>query len=244
MNPLLESVSDYATRAGQILRDIGFGVHESQIILALSSVERATVSELSTVTGIHHANLYSVLSALEDRGIVVVVNEDRPKIFEMAPLSHLKEQLSTKVDQLIKDLKSIQKERTSHEVMPTLIYTIRGRAEVEAKFMAMLNKATQHIILVAPDLEMLGTAILDALNIVEERGLDVRMILGENPPIQVNKADIRIKEDTLAVNLVIDSKEALISMPDLSVCGWADNELISFQLEGFLEQTWNIAKER
>ena len=50
MNPSVESVSDYASRAEQLLRDIGFGVHESQIILALSSVERATVSDLSTTT--------------------------------------------------------------------------------------------------------------------------------------------------------------------------------------------------
>ena len=175
---------------------------------------------------------------------MVVVNEDRPKVFEMAPLSHLKEQLSIKVDQLIKDLESIQRERTARKAMPTLIYTIRGRSEVEAKLLAMLRKATQHIMLVAPDLDVLGDAVLDALHSLEDQGLSVRMILGRPSKTQMSRARIRIKEDTLAVDLVIDSQEALISMPDLTICGWTDNELISFQLEGFLEQTWNIAKER
>jgi hypothetical protein len=41
---------------------------------------------------------------------------------------------------------------------------------------------------------------------------------------------------------VVDGAEALIAMPDLSVCGWADNALISLQLEGFLEQTWNMSR--
>ena len=47
----------------------------------------------------------------------------------------------------------------------------------------------------------------------------------------------------MAINLVIDGTEAVISMPDLSVCGWANNALISLQFEGFLEQTWNISKK-
>ena len=81
-----------------------------------------------------------------------------------------------------------------------------------------------------------------ALRSASERGVSIRLIVAEAADIPDCRFEQRIREDTLAVNLVVDGAEALISMPDLSVCGWADNALISLQLEGFLEQTWNMSR--
>ena len=126
--------------------------------------------------------------------------------------------------------------------MPALIYTVRGRSEVIAKMLGMLNKANDRILLSCPDLSFLGDEGLESLQTASTRGVTITAILG----IQYDQDDItleqRIKEEALAINLIVDGEEALISMPDFSVCGWADNALIALQFEGFLEQTWNLAR--
>jgi hypothetical protein len=108
---------------------------------------------------------------------------------------------------------------------------------------SMIERASRNILLVAPDLNDFEEHTLGALNEAAQRGVQIKAILGSEADIEISNFQQRIKEDTLAIDLVIDSVEALISMPDLSICGWADNPLISVQLEGFLEQTWEMSRK-
>jgi sugar-specific transcriptional regulator TrmB len=237
-----ERLENITARAANILRELGFGEHESRVIIALNQLESGTVADLSAATKIHHANLYSVLEGLVERGLVIG-DEGRPRVFQFAPLMHMRDLLSAKVEQLAQDLKLIQSRRRKELETPTLIYTIKGRSEVESKMLNMIARAKQRIVLVAPSLEKLGTLVSSALAAASRRGVTIRAILGERSETDDSSMEQRIKEDTLAVDLVIDSEEALISMPDLSICGWADNPLISLQLEGFLVQTWDLARQ-
>jgi sugar-specific transcriptional regulator TrmB len=237
-----ERLENVTARAGNTLRELGFGEHESRVVIALNQLESGTVADLSAATKIHHANLYSVLEGLIDRGLVIS-DEGRPRVFEFAPLMHMRDLLSAKVEQLAQDLKLVQSRRKKERETPTLIFTIKGRPDVEAKMLSMIARAKQRIMLVAPNLEKLGTTVSSALAAASGRGVAIGAILGESSEIADSSLQQRVKEDTLAVDLVVDSEEALISMADLSICGWADNPLISHQLEGFLEQTWDLARE-
>ena len=107
----------------------------------------------------------------------------------------------------------------------------------------MIARAEDTILLVAPKLDDFGEGVIAALEEAAGRGVKIRSILGIGRDLNIQNFQQRIKEDTLAIDVVIDSEEALISMPDLSVCGWTDNPLISMQLEGFLEQTWQMSKK-
>jgi sugar-specific transcriptional regulator TrmB len=164
-------------------------------------------------------------------------------MYQFAPLAHVEEMFSSKIEQLVQDLKTLQESRRTKDILPALIYTIRGNADVLAKMLAMINRAENTIFLVAPDLDLLGMAIHEHLHQAHMRGVKIRAILGKKPDKSQLKIQYHIKQDTLAIDLVIDSIEALISMPDLSVCGWADNALISMQLEGFLQQSWELTKK-
>jgi sugar-specific transcriptional regulator TrmB len=238
----LKTADEITTRAGTTLRELGFGAHETAVILALNMKESATVSDLADETGIHHANLYLVLDALVGKGYVVL-QEGRPKVYQFAPLSHLKETLISKLKQLFEDLMKLQESRTSTSAVPALIYTIRGNTDVMSKMLSMISRAGETILLVAPKLEDFGEGVISSLEEASGRGVKIRAILGVKSNLKLPHFQQRIKEDTLAIDIVIDSEEALISMPDLSVCGWADNPLISMQLEGFLEQTWQMSKK-
>jgi hypothetical protein len=79
------------------------------------------------------------------------------------------------------------------------------------------------------------------LSSTSKRGVKTKAILAKGPVDVGFNLSQRIKKDSHAFNLVIDGTEALISMPDLSICGWADNTLISLQLETFLLQMWKQA---
>ena len=238
----LKTADEVTSRAGITLRDLGFGAHETAVILALNARECATVSDLSDETGIHHANLYSVLDALVGKGFVVL-QEGRPKVYQFAPLSHLKEALPSKLKQLFEDLLKLQESRVSTTAIPALIYTIRGYSDVVSKMLSMISRAKDTILLVAPELDDFGEGVIAALEEAASRGVKIRSILGTKSDLKIPNFQQRIKVDTLAIDVVTDSEEALISMPDLSVCCWADNPLISMQLEGFLEQTWQMSKK-
>ena len=237
-----KTVEEVSTRASSSLRELGFGAHETAVILALNQLETASVADISIETGIHHANLYTVLDSLIGRGLVVL-HSGRPKKYQFAPLSHFKEMISSKVDQLLHDLQTLQDTRDSKGVIPSLIYTIRGSADVLAKMLAMIDRAKRTIFIVAPELDELGMPVIEHLRDAQQRGVKIRAIFGHVPNDVNLKIQYRIRGDTQAIDVVIDSIEALISMPDLSVCGWADNALISMQLEGFLQQSWELSRK-
>ncbi|MFW9787915.1 MAG: TrmB family transcriptional regulator [Candidatus Thorarchaeota archaeon] len=238
----LKTADEVSIRAGTTLRELGFGAHETSVILALNTRECATVSDLADETGIHHANLYSVLDTLVGKGFVVV-QEGRPKVYQFAPLSHLKETLTSKLKQLFEDLTKLQESRVSTTAVPALIYTIRGTSDIMSKMLSMISRTKSTILMVAPSIDDFGERALQALEDAATRGVKIRAILGTITDRKISNFQQRIKDDTLAIDIVIDSEEALISMPDLSVCGWADNPLISMQLEGFLEQSWQMSKK-
>ncbi len=228
-------------RAMTVLRDLGFGAHEASVIIALNQMASATVSDLHTQTGIHHANLYAVLDGLIARGFVVS-HEGRPKVYQFAPLKHLKDSMNTKLEQLVEDLTQLQEERSSQGAMPALIYTIRGSNDVKAKMLSMIGHAQKRLLISCQSITLLGEDITRALIDASKRKISIRAILATPNELKNLRLQQRIKEEILAINLIMDGSEALIAMPDFSVCGWADNALISLQFEGFLEQAWNIAR--
>jgi sugar-specific transcriptional regulator TrmB len=237
-----KALHEIGSRAQTTLRELGFGAHESEVILALNEMSSGSVSELAAKTGIHHANLYAVLDSLASRGLVVS-HEGRPRIYEFAPIVHLEEMLTAKVSQLLGDLEALQDARESKTEIPALIYTIKGSSDVQAKIYSMIERARDSILIVAPTIESMGLGVRKALNAASNRGVRIQAILGVAVDPAEVKLEQRVKVDTTAIDLVVDSAEALISMPDLSVCGWADNPLISMQLEEFLQQTWHTSKK-
>jgi sugar-specific transcriptional regulator TrmB len=241
-------MSSSTERALNVLRELGFSAYEARVIVALNKLESATVAEISEQTEhpehpkIHHANLYTILDSLIARGLVVSI-EDRPRIYQFSPLQHFKDLLNTKVKQLVHELEKLQKERESKETIPALIYTIKGKSNIESKILQMLSKSKTRIILSAPSLEDFSSAFLSMLSSASNKGVKVKAILAKNPGEIGFILNHRIKKDSHAFNLVVDGMEALISMPDFSICGWADNVLISLQLETFLQQMWKLAKK-
>ena len=46
----------------------------------------------------------------------------------------------------------------------------------------------------------------------------------------------------VAIDLLVDDKAALISLPDYSACGWVDSPQVASHFKQFLELMWNNSK--
>ncbi len=53
---------------------------------------------------------------------------------------------------------------------------------------------------------------------------------------------VGFRKPVLAVDILIDGKESMISMSDYSVCGWVENPVIAKHFKEFLELLWGSSK--
>ena len=66
-----------------------------------------------------------------------------------------------------------------------------------------------------------------------KRGVRVKVIAEPSTRVPEGVEVVR-KPDLLATDVIVDSKQALIASPDLSICGYTDNPFLSSHFEYFL----------
>lgn len=74
-----------------------------------------------------------------------------------------------------------------------------------------------------------------------KRGLKVRLVTDSK--IYLEKVRVRLHKPVLAVDVLVDDKEALISLPDFSACGWVENPAIARHFKEFIELLWRSSKK-
>ncbi len=228
-------------RAVSLLRKLGFSPYESEALVALFKLGPATVSDLHKVTKIPHANLYSVMEKLAERGFVII-SPGRPKIFKAVPPEEVKTELTKTVTELTDILKKIEQESKSTETWE-ILYTIRGQDNVISKIEAMISSCTENLMVVAPSLSIFPQQIFDRLKRASERIADFRIITSDDR-VTISGVHHRIGDGISAIDVITDDHQSLISLPDFSVCGWIENPIITMHFKQFLEQMWSNSKER
>jgi sugar-specific transcriptional regulator TrmB len=66
----------------EVLKDMGLGINESKVYLALIELGRSTVGNISKKCKVHRTNVYDSLRKLESKGIVVASEKDGTKCFD------------------------------------------------------------------------------------------------------------------------------------------------------------------
>lgn len=93
------------------LTALGFTSQEARVYLALLQQPSATGYELAKAAGLQRANVYQVLTALADAGVVARVSDDAPARFVASPpadvLGRIKRQTAQRADSLIADLAAL-----------------------------------------------------------------------------------------------------------------------------------------
>lgn len=224
----------------KVLQGLGLTEYEARTYTALVSLGSATPRDVASLAGIPYPSVYDALKTLNKKGWVEVALE-RPKRYRARPPELMERDSLKMVKDAFMQLKELYESTRGATEKPEIIYTISGRRRVIEKIREMLSRTEVEATLVLPNYGELAPKISQALNSLIKRRINIRLVtesLGEVP----EGLEVRFHKPVLAVDILVDGREAMISMPDYSVCGWVENPIIAKHFKEFLELLWATLK--
>lgn len=220
----------------RVLRGLGLTEYEAKAYIALASLRSATPKDIANISKIPYPSAYDALKTLTRKGWAEV-SMGRPRLYR--PLSpELMERESIKaVENAFKELKQVYDAARKRAEKLEIIYTLSNRGAVIKKIRDMLLRAQGEVTIVIPNYSELAPHIDQILNLISSRGIRVRIIT-EVSPVVPRKVEVKLRKPILAVDLLIDDKEALIGLRNYSVCGWVRNPTIAKHFKEFLDLLW------
>lgn len=190
--------------------------------------------------GIPHPNAYEALRRLADKGWAELVKK-KPQTYRARKPESVRETLLSHLDDTFDVLSGMYNSAPAEEA--ELVYTLRGRERVMSKIREMIEGANESVILVSPTMS-LDKRVLELLQNTLMRGVKVRAVLDEEGRRTGTIPEgIELRTGNLAaVDVLVDDKAALISLPDYSACGWVDSPQVAGHFKQFLELMWNNSR--
>jgi sugar-specific transcriptional regulator TrmB len=213
------------------LENIGLSEYESRAYVALVASGTSSASFVADIAQIPRTSAYRTLQSLEDKGFARA-KAGRPKKFTPTDPSELGERYANDVREAFSKIDSV-KDVLSERGVPQMVYTILGKERVLDKIGEMLDRSEHSFVISSPSIaefrRRLGKRFTNAVS----RGVRVTVIT--NPFIKVpeNVTVIR-RRGLIATDVIADANNALLAAPDLSACGYTDNETLSQHLQDFL----------
>lgn len=216
-----------------LLKRLGLNSYEAKLYSALVLLGSATVSEVSKLADVPETSAYRVLDGLTSKGWINVV-PGRPTIYHAVNPEVIEERVIRDIKHGFKLLKDAYQKASKTE-RPEIIYTIHGKERVLAKIKEIISDAKQFLFISAP-----YESLSDLISFLKTKSIEIKIITDE-PTKLVQTLEYRISKPLFAIDILADYSQALIAMPDLSVCGWANNPLIAKHFGQFLELKWALA---
>ena len=225
-----ELLDEYAKISGTLSR-LGLSEYESRAYIALVAAGSTTPTFVAEVAQIPRTSAYKTLESLETKGYARSTAE-RPRTFAATDPSVLGESLASEVRETFQKIEAV-KDILSERGVPQLVYTILGKDRVMEKIGEMLDKSERSFVISSPSVaefrRKLGKRFANAFS----RGVNITVIT--SPFVKVPKRAKAIRrEGLIATDVISDGKMALLAAPDLSACGYTDNEALSAHLQEFL----------
>jgi sugar-specific transcriptional regulator TrmB len=223
-------LSEYES-ISRVLKGIGLSEYESRAYLALVASGSSSASFVAEIGQIPRTSAYRILRGLEGKGFARS-KEGRPRTFTPTDPSVLGDRCANDIRDAFSKIESI-KDVLSTRGIPQLVYTILGKDRVFEKIGEMLDRAEHTFVISSPSIaefrRRLGKKFTKAIS----RGVQVTVIT--SPFVKVPEHVRVIRRDGLiATDVIADSNNALLAAPDLSACGYTDNEALSEHLQDFL----------
>ena len=214
-----------------VLRRLGLSEYESRAYLALVASGSSSASFVAEVGQIPRTSAYRILQGLEEKGFART-NEGRPMTFTPTDPSALGDRYANEIREAFSKIESL-KDVLSTRGIPQLVYTILGKDRVFEKIGEMLDRAEHTFVISSPSIaefrRRLGKKFTKAIS----RGVQVTVITSPFVKVPEHVKVIR-REGLIATDVIADSNNALLAAPDLSACGYTDNEALSEHLQDFL----------
>jgi len=223
----------------RVLRGLGLTEYEAKAYVALTSVKSAVPREVAGLAGIPYPSAYDALEALVKKGWVEAAR-GRPSHYRARSPDLIQKDSIAAVGRVFTELQKIYESSMEKAEKPEIIYTIVGSEGVIKKIQEMLSRAKKDVIVVLPHHEKLASYLNQIINSLIERGVKVRLVTESKVPLK--NIEVRLRKPILAVDVLVDEKEAIIGLPNYSACGWVENPMIAKHFKEFLELLWKSSR--
>ncbi|MEM3851406.1 MAG: helix-turn-helix domain-containing protein [Methanomassiliicoccales archaeon] len=214
-----------------VLRNCGLSEYEALSYLSIVALGFGNPQRVSEIARIPRTSAYKSLALLEQKGFVTST-PGKPRIYHTVDPLVKGDELAENIRDAFRKL-SLVAGILSETGMPQLIYTIVGRDKVMDKIGEMLDSSTSKFIIATPAIrdirKTVGKKFTDAI----KRGVAITVITAPSVKLPEHTHSYRVTE-LIATDIVCDGRKALIAAPDLSACGYTDNETLAGHLESFL----------
>jgi len=213
------------------LRSLGLTDYEARAYFALVALGSASANFVASIAQIPRTSAYKVMRGLERKGYAKQ-KPGRPVGFVPTDPVELSKKLMSEVESCFGTIATM-KDFLSEKGIPQLVYTIMGRDRVLDKIGEMMDKAERAFVISSPSLVEIRRRLSKQFSNSVARGVQVTVITSpfvKAPP----GAKVVRRSGLIATDVVTDGRTALLAAPDLSACGYTDNEALAKHLEDFL----------
>lgn len=230
---------EYRSIASQ-LQEFGLTEYESRAYISLVAMEQASAEEMAETSAIPRTSAYKVLQSLVTKGYARSL-EGRPTIYLPAEPGDIKHWIMGRVEgtfNKLQEIRGILSERGT----PQLVYTVVGKERVLAKIGSMIESCSRRLIVSTPVMRMIRQDHESRFEHAMSRGVEV--IVVAEPFVKLPPCTkCHRKSGLMATDVVSDGEVALIASPDLSLCGYTDNEFLAIHIESFVMTTLERLEE-
>ncbi|OGS44467.1 MAG: hypothetical protein A3K76_03505 [Euryarchaeota archaeon RBG_13_57_23] len=213
------------------LGNLGLSQYESRAYLALVALGSSTANFVAEAAQIPRTSAYKVMESLEKKGFARKL-PGRPVSFAPVDPDALSKRLVGEVEESFSKISAVR-DLLSQRGVPQLVYTIMGKERVLDKISEMIDKAEHTFVMSSPSISGIRSRLGKKFAAADSRG--VRLTVITSPFVKAPRgATVIRRKGLIATDVISDGKTALLAAPDLSACGYTDNEALSRHLEDFL----------
>ena len=223
-------LEEYAKISGTLSK-LGLTEYETRAYIALVVAGTTTPAFVAEIAQIPRTSAYKTLVSLEEKGYAHS-KADRPRTYAATEPSGLGESLADEVRDTFQKIGSI-KDILSERGIPQLVYTILGRDRVMEKIGEMLDRSEVSFVISSPSVSGFTRKLGKRFSNAFTRGVEITVITSPFAKVPKKARAIR-RKGLIATDVISDGKTALLAAPDLSACGYTDNEALSAHLQEFL----------
>jgi sugar-specific transcriptional regulator TrmB len=218
-------------RVSSTLNLFGLSDYETRAYVALVATGSGSANFVAELAQIPRTSAYKVMVSLEAKGYARQL-QGRPRSFAPTDPVELSKKLSGEVEETFRKISGL-KDMLSERGVPQLVYTIMGKERVLDKIGEMLDKSEHSFVMSSPSLPEIRPRLSKRFANAVARGITLTIIT--SPFVKAPKG-VRVtrRKGLIATDVISDGKTALLAAPDLSACGYTDNEALSKHLEDFL----------
>lgn len=220
------------------LKDLGLTTYEAKCYVSLARLGPSNVRTLASEAEVPYPSAYEALRTLSSKGWVELVKR-RPAMYRARRPSAVREMVRTRLEETFESLDKVYSADPVEDA--ELVYTARGAEKVLSKIQELLAGARTRVMMVAPTMSLTDGKVLELLDRVRRRGVEVRFV-GDDEALGLLPSGVELRTGNLvAVDLLVDDRVALISLPDFSACGWIESPQVAQHFKQFLELMWSTS---